>query len=239
MNLLSIEKLSVAYGDVQVLWDVDFHVAPGEIVALVGANGAGKTTLLRTVAGLIPSKSGSVVFDGLDMTQVPAERRLQRGLALVPEGRRLFSGMTVELNLRLGAFLRDTQEEIAADLQRMYDYFPKLGELRHRVAGHLSGGEQQMCAVARALMSRPRLLLVDEMSLGLAPVIVDRLAQVLVQINQAFDVGIVVVEQDVELALQMAQRAHVLEIGRIVLSGSSKNLLSHGDIQRAYLGEMA
>ncbi|GAA5235017.1 ABC transporter ATP-binding protein [Verticiella sediminum] len=238
MSFLSIENLNTFYGDTQVLWDIDMTVGPGELVALVGANGAGKTTLLRTLTGLLAARSGRILFKGEDLTALPPEQRLSRGVAMVPEGRRLFAGLTVEQNLRLGAYLRRDHADIAFDLQRIYEYFPRLGELRRRVSGHLSGGEQQMCAVGRALMGRPQLLLVDEMSLGLAPVIVDRLAEVLIGINKAFETAIVVVEQDVELALEMASRAYALETGRVVMHGPAEELLNQGDIQAAYLGHI-
>ncbi len=238
MSLLKVSGLNVSYGETQVLWDVDVEVGAGEMVALVGANGAGKTTLLRTITGLVGPTSGAITLNGRDLSPLPAELRLTAGVALVPEGRRLFAGMTVEQNLRLGAHLQRDSKQVSQDLVRMYDYFPKLAELRGRIAGNLSGGEQQMCAVGRALMSRPKLLLVDEMSLGLAPVIVERLAEVLAGINKNFDVAILLVEQDVELALEMTTRAYVLETGRLALQGSSSDLLNHGQIQQAYLGHI-
>lgn len=236
--MLSIEKLSVAYGDSRVLWDVDFKVEAKEVVALVGANGAGKTTLLKTIAGLLKPSEGRLIYEGEDVSALPAERRLARGIALVPEGRRLFAGMTVAQNLSVGAYLRRDNAGVQSDMRRVFDYFPRLGEMRSRVAGHLSGGEQQMCAIGRALMARPRLLLVDEMSLGLAPVIVDRLAEVLLEINRSFNVAVVVVEQDVELALEMSTRAYVLETGRMVLQGESTQMLDNDAIQKAFLGHV-
>lgn len=236
MNLLEVRKLVVRYGDSQVLWDVDLDIAPGTITALVGANGAGKTTLLKALTGLVSPAAGEATFNGRPLFTLAAEDRPGAGLALVPEGRRLFAGLTVLENLRLGAYSRRERGAIAADLDRVFAHFPDLVEIRDRLAGNLSGGQQQMCAIGRGLMSRPRLLLVDEMSLGLAPVIVDRLAETLAAVNAEEGLAILLVEQDVELAFDIATFAYVLESGRIVASGRSAVLRERSDIREAFLG---
>jgi branched-chain amino acid transport system ATP-binding protein len=239
VTLLAVTGLDVRYGDTQVLWSVDLAVAAGKIVALVGANGAGKTTLLRTIAGLVPASRGNVRLDGRDITGMMAEHRVRAGIALVPEGRRLFAGLSVIENLRLGAHLRRDGAETRRDLDRVFGFFPELAALRDRTAGTLSGGEQQMCAIGRALMSAPRLLLVDEMSLGLAPLIVERLAAVLAEINDAFGLTILLVEQDVELALEIADRGYILDRGAIVGEGPAAELRQRIDIREAYMGVAA
>jgi len=236
MTLLSVEGLDVRYGDIQVLWQADLAVAEAEIVALVGANGAGKTTLLRTIAGLNTPSAGRISLRGRDITAVSAEERVGLGIALVPEGRRLFAGLSTFENLRIGAFLQSDHRASRRALDRVLAHFPELVPLEHRLAGTLSGGEQQMCAIGRALMSAPRLLLVDEMSLGLAPVIVERCGKVLADINRAEGITILLVEQDIELALEIAQRGYILDTGVMKAEGPSAELLASVDVRAAYLG---
>jgi branched-chain amino acid transport system ATP-binding protein len=236
--VLEVEDLHAAYGDVQVLSGVGFKVAPGEIVALVGPNGAGKTTLLRTIAGLHPVRRGSVMWGGRAIHREAAHRIVEQGIALVPEGRRLFSRMTVEENLLIGAFAPRALAARAEGLERALTIFPRLAERRRQLAGTLSGGEQQMVAIGRALMSRPRLLLLDEPSLGLAPRVVDGILKVLGQIRQEH-VGVFLVEQNVRAALALSDRGYVLEGGRISGSGSGRALLDDPHVRRAYLGPLA
>lgn len=233
--MLHVQQLNVAYGDVQVLWDVNLAVYPGEIVALVGANGAGKSTLLATLSGLLPPLSGSIVWDGQPITGHPAHELVAVGIAHVPEGRRLFPALSVQENLRLGAFLRRDRAAIDADLAHVLDLFPRLKERLNTLAGKLSGGEQQMVALGRGLMARPRLLLVDELSLGLAPVIVEQLIAILNTVNQE-GVTVLVVEQDVQLALEQAHYGYVLETGQVVRQGDGATLLTDPTIQQAFLG---
>jgi branched-chain amino acid transport system ATP-binding protein len=236
MSLLSVNQLVVGYGDSQVLIGVDFELQQGEIVALVGANGAGKTTLLRTLTGLVEPRSGAVSFAGKPILTVPPYERARLGLAMVPEGRRLFQGLTVRQNLELGSRAAPDQSNKAADVEFVFGLFPELVRLQSRLSGLLSGGEQQMCAIGRALMARPKMLLIDEMSLGLAPVIVERIAGVIRTINQDRGVSILLVEQDVGLALEIASRGYVLDSGRIIIDGKSEDLLRRDDIRSAYLG---
>jgi len=235
MSLLRVQGLDVFYGESQVLWGLDLEIGTGDLVALVGANGAGKTTLLKTMTGLLRPRSGTLLFDGKPLP-AGAEDRVRRGIAMVPEGRRLFAGLSIVENLRLGAYVRHDRAAVERDLERVFSFFPELAEMRDRLAGDLSGGQQQMCAIGRALMSAPRLLLVDEMSLGLAPVVVDRLAGTLRDINRTDGLTILVVEQDVELALEMSDRAYILETGRMVASGPSGALRERADIRAAFLG---
>jgi branched-chain amino acid transport system ATP-binding protein len=233
--MLEVRGLGAGYGELQVLWGVDLEVRRGEWVSLVGSVGAGKTTLIHTLAGLLPARTGGVVLDGHDLTSVRAEARVGMGMSLAPEGRRLYAGMTVAENLRMGAHTVRNRREVAGRLQRMYEMFPRLAERHRQQAGTLSGGEQQMCAIARALMSEPRLLIIDELSLGLAPVIVDDLLQTLVDIRSA-GTTLLVVEQDVETALSYADRAYVLRQGRVVRSGTGQELLHDPGLRREYLG---
>jgi branched-chain amino acid transport system ATP-binding protein len=236
MSLLTVDKLVVSYGDSQVLVDVGFELQEGEIVALVGANGAGKTTLLRTLTGLVQPRSGSVVLAGRQILPVPPYERARLGLAMVPEGRRLFQGLTVRQNLELGSRAAPDQSHKAEDVEFVFALFPELVRLQGRLSGLLSGGEQQMCAIGRALMARPKMLLIDEMSLGLAPVVVERIAGVIRTINRDRGVSILLVEQDVGLALEIATRGYVLNTGRIIIDGPSEQLLLRDDIRTAYLG---
>ena len=235
-TLLAVRGLAVKYGDSQALWDVDLDMAAGTITALVGANGAGKTTLLKTLTGLLAPAAGAATFDGQPLFGIATEDRPAAGLAMVPEGRRLFAGLSILENLRLGAYARRDKAAAQQELDRVFGYFPELAEIRDRLAGNLSGGQQQMCAIGRALMSRPKLLLVDEMSLGLAPVIVDRLAATLAKINAEEGITMLLVEQDVELAFDVAASAYVLETGRIVAAGPSAVLRERDDIRDAFLG---
>ncbi len=238
--LLSIRNLATGYGDNQVLWDISLEVLPGELVALVGANGAGKTTLLTTISRLLPVWRGSITFAGREVSRTSAERVVSLGLAQVPQGRRLFAALTVEENLRLGAYTRRAKSAraIADDLDRVLTFLPKLGERRKQLAGSLSGGEQQMCAIGRGLMARPELLLIDELSLGLAPNIVDDMLTTLDTIHRQEKLSILLVEQDVQIALERADRGYVIENGRIVLSGSATMLLHSPQVRTAYLGEI-
>ena len=232
--MLEVRGLSAGYAGVTVLWDIDLDVGAGEIVALVGANGAGKTTLLRAVSGMLPPRTGQVRVDGADVTGVPAERVARLGVAHVPEGRRLFPGLSVRENLLVGAHHRG-RVDLSADLDRVFTLFPVLAERAGQVAGRLSGGEQQMCALGRGLMGRPRLLLIDELSLGLAPRLVDELLARLPGLA-AEGTAIVLVEQDVEAALTVAARGYVLETGRVVASGPGSDLLADPRLREAYLG---
>ncbi len=234
-NILEVEHLDVAYGDVQVLWDISLNIEQGEFVALIGANGAGKTTLINTLTGLLKPMAGRILFEGKDVSRVPAWDRVGIGIVQLPEGRKLFHGLTTEQNLRLGAFLRSGRE-VNRDLEWVLELFPELGGRRSQLAGSLSGGEQQMAAIGRALMSKPKLLFIDELSLGLAPVVVDRLADVLARLHRETSLTIFLVEQDVEVALRMSQRGYCMETGRIQLHGSSQELLASDEVRKAYLG---
>jgi branched-chain amino acid transport system ATP-binding protein len=234
--LLEVDGLDVGYGAVPVLWGVGLRVSPGEVVALVGSNGAGKTTLLRALSGTVPATRGRIAFRGEDVTGEPSHRRVARGLAHVPEGRQLFAGMTVRENLVMGAYRRaESRTALAADLDGVFRLFPVLRERQHQLAGTLSGGEQQMCAIGRGLMARPALLLIDELSLGLAPVVVDRLVEAVREIN-AIGTTVLLVEQDVVTALEIATRAYVIANGRIVLDGESRAVLDSDLVREAYLG---
>jgi branched-chain amino acid transport system ATP-binding protein len=233
--MLEVRGIGSGYAALQVLWDVDLRVERGEWVALVGAAGAGKTTLLRTIAGVLEPVAGEVHFDGTDFAEVPAHQRVKRGLSLVPEGRRLFRGMTVAENLAAGAYVVHDRGTVAERLARVHELFPVLAERADQQVGTLSGGEQQMCAIGRALMAGPQLLLVDELSLGLAPVVVDTLLAALVRIR-AEGTTLLIVEQDVETSLAYADRGYVLRQGRIVASGPSRQLLDDPGFLREYLG---
>lgn len=233
--LLSIQNLSAGYGLVPVLEAINLEIHPSEFVALVGSNGAGKTTLLRALSGLIPMSSGLVQFKGQTLTHRTPDAIFRQGIVQVPEGRELFPRMSVQDNLLMGAYRRKDMTAIREDLNHIYTLFPRMGERRRQLAGSMSGGEQQMCAMARAMMARPVLLMVDEMSLGLAPIIVDQLMDTLSDIRQQ-GVTILLVEQDIHLALSAADRAYVLETGRIVREGVARELIEDPELQRAYLG---
>jgi branched-chain amino acid transport system ATP-binding protein len=234
--LLAVEGLDAGYGDVQILWGVSLAVASGEAVALIGSNGAGKTTLLRALSGTVPTRGGRVLFKGQEITGLSPDRRVALGLAHVPEGRQVFNGMTVRENLMMGAYTRrDGRAEVQADLGRVLGLFPVLAERRDQLAGTLSGGEQQMVAIGRGLMGRPELLLIDELSLGLAPVVVERLVEAVREVHRA-GTTILLVEQDVQTALEMAGRAYVIANGRVAMQGASAELLRSPEIREAYLG---
>jgi branched-chain amino acid transport system ATP-binding protein len=234
-RLLELQGIDAGYKGLQILWDINLVVRPGEWLALLGANGAGKSTLLKTIAGLIKPFTGELRYSGNTLNEIPVHERVRLGISLVPEGRRLFTGMTVKENLLMGAFLYNDRNLIMEQLDKIYALFPVLKEREKQVVGTLSGGEQQMCAIGRGLMSRPKLLLVDELSLGLAPVVVDHLLETLLSIKQA-GVTLMVVEQDVYGALMYADRGYVLQEGRIINSGESRQLLSDPEIQKGYLG---
>jgi branched-chain amino acid transport system ATP-binding protein len=233
--LLDVRNLSAGYGDIVVLREIGLSVAEREIVALIGANGAGKTTLLRALSGLIPTHGGEVRFNGEAVSGLRADEIVRRRLAHVPEGRRLFFDMSVEQNLLLGATARANRGAVRSDLERVYTLFPRLRERRSQVAGSMSGGEQQMCAIGRGMMSAPRLLMVDELSLGLAPVLVEQIMAALVALRDE-GMAVLIVEQDVELALEAADRGYVLETGRVAASGPAAELRGDRRIQEAYLG---
>ena len=230
----AVTNLSAGYGDTRILWDVSLEVGDGEIVALIGSNGAGKSTLLGAISGLVDLWSGSVRFGERELAGLPPDQIVSAGVVQVPQGRRLFGSLTVRENLLMGAYLR-TDSEVEADLEHVLGLLPRLRERYGYLAGRLSGGEQQMVAIARGLMARPKILLIDEMSLGLAPLLVDQLLEIMQQIH-ATGVAICMVEQDVQTALEFAQRAYVLETGRITLSGASGALLDDPQVKKAYLG---
>jgi branched-chain amino acid transport system ATP-binding protein len=232
---LLVSHLQAGYGDVQVLWDISLEVKPGELVCLIGSNGAGKTTFLRCVSGIVKATAGTIAIDGRDMTNAPPAELVKAGVAHVPEGRRLFSAMSVRDNLLMGAFLRDDKDAIAADLERVYAMFPILADRRRQDAGTLSGGEQQMCAIGRGLMAAPSLLMIDELSLGLAPRAVELLIERLRDINRS-GVAILLVEQDIMNALEIADRGYVVNRGQVSMTGASSDLLADPAIREAYMG---
>ncbi len=234
--MLEVRALDVSYGDAPALWGISMTVGAGELVAVVGPNGAGKTTMINSVARILPSRGGSIWLDGVDVTGLPSQEMCERGVALIPEGRRLFVGMTVEENLEMGCYRPAARVHRLQGMERVYEIFPILKERRRQIAGTLSGGQQQMLAVGRALMARPKLLLVDEPSLGLSPLITEQLFEVLKKIH-ADGMSMLLIEQNVGLALEIAQRAYVLEGGRIVSEGKPKELLATRHIREAYLGE--
>ncbi len=235
-TVLSVKDLRVHYGAIEALRGVSLEVPEKQVVALIGANGAGKTTTLRAITRMVRASGGSVTFQGTDLTRLPMHQIVARGLAHAPEGRGIFLNLTTRENLDLGAFLRTDADGIAADREKCFTLFPILRERASQVAGTLSGGEQQMLSVARALMSRPKLLLLDEPSLGLAPQIVERIFSVLREVNQQ-GVALLLVEQNANKALQLAHRAYVLETGEVVMQGTGKELLASAAVRRAYLGE--
>ncbi|AYV27221.1 ABC transporter ATP-binding protein [Streptomyces sp. CJ_13] len=234
--LLKVEDLKVAYGKIEAVKGISFEVNEGEIVCLVGTNGAGKTTTLRTLSGLLKPAGGTITFDGKPLAQVPAHKIVSLGLAHSPEGRHIFPRLTITENLQLGAFLRTDKEGIEKDVQRAYEMFPILGERRKQAAGTLSGGEQQMLAMGRALMSRPKLLMLDEPSMGLSPLMMQKIMATIAELK-ATGTTILLVEQNAQAALSLADQAHVMEIGKIVLSGTGQDLLHNEDVRKAYLGE--
>jgi branched-chain amino acid transport system ATP-binding protein len=235
MNLLEVENLKVSYGGIQAIKGISLTIAQGELVTLIGSNGAGKTTTLKALAGLLHPTSGKLRYQDKSLLHIPAHQRVVDGIALVPEGRGIFARLTVEENLLMGAYVRSDKAEIASDLECQYALFPHLAERRSQLAGTLSGGEQQMVAMARALMSHPKLLMLDEPSMGLAPLMVEKIFETIRDIS-AQDVTILLVEQNAKLALEAAQRGYVLESGAITLSGAASELLGSDAVQRAYLG---
>lgn len=233
--MLEVKGLNVFYGNIHALKDVSFNVNKGEIVTLIGANGAGKTTILHTVSGLIQPKEGSISLRGVKINGLSADKMLGHKMVHVPEGRRIFAEMTVKENLELGAYTRKDKKGIKDDIEEMYTRFPKLKERRKQLAGTMSGGEQQMLAIARGLMSRPEILLLDEPSMGLAPMLVQEIFDIIVEINKN-GTTVVLVEQNAAMALKIADRAYVLETGNIINEGPAKDLLDNEDVRRAYLG---
>ena len=232
--ILKVSDINVYYGAIHAIKGVSFEVNPGEVVTLIGANGAGKSTTLQTVSGLLHSRTGSIEFLGENLMGVPAHKVVAKGLAQVPEGRRVFLQMTVEENLEMGAYTR-SGGDIDADLEKVYAYFPRLMERRRQIAGTLSGGEQQMLAMGRALMSRPKLLMLDEPSMGLAPILVEQIFKIIQTLHEA-GTTILLVEQNAQAALSIADRGYVLETGKIVTSGTGTELLASPEIKKAYLG---
>jgi len=235
-TILNVSRLCSGYGELPVLQDVDLQVQRGEIVAVVGANGAGKTTLLLTISGHLRAQSGSVTFNGEDVSAQPAHAAVGRGLVMVPESGRLFPFMTVLENLELGAFHDKARAHMKANLQEVMEYFPILADRRSQLAGRLSGGERQMCALARAMMGMPRLLMLDEPSLGLAPIMVDRVFELVNNLVAKKGLSVLLVEQNVRNALQMCQRGYVIEHGQLLKTGSGQELLRDPDVQRSYMG---
>ncbi len=233
-TILKVKDINVYYGAIHAIRDVSFEVNEGEIVTLIGANGAGKSTTLQTVSGLLRSKTGSVEFLGENIAKVPAHKIVERGLAHVPEGRRIFLQMSVEDNLDMGAFTAESST-VAGNLEMIYEQFPRLKERRKQVAGTLSGGEQQMLAMGRALMSNPKLLMLDEPSMGLAPILVEQIFDIIQQLNKG-GTTILLVEQNAQMALSIAHHAYVLETGRVILSGTGDELLTSEQVKKAYLG---
>jgi len=236
--MLEVSDLHVYYGAIHALQGISLQVGEGEIVTLIGANGAGKSTTLRALSGLIRPRAGKVVFRNEDITRKPAHEIVKLGLVQAPEGRRIFANLTVAENLEMGAYTRSDRKEIEASLERVFQSFPRLKERYHQMAGTLSGGEQQMLAIGRALMSRPTMLLLDEPSMGLSPILVDEIFAIIQEINQQ-GTTVLLVEQNAYMALSIANRAYVLETGRIVLSGTAQELREHPQVRAAYLGDVA
>ena len=233
--MLKVEDINVYYGAIHAIKGISLEVNAGEIVALIGSNGAGKSTTLRTISGLMKPKTGRIMYDGEDITGVPAHKIVGKGLCQVPEGRHVFANMTVMENLELGAYLRTDKEGIAKDMEMVFEKFPRLLERKDQLSGTLSGGEQQMLAMARALMSRPKLLLLDEPSMGLAPLLIKEIFNIIKEIN-ASGTTVLLVEQNANMALSIADKAYVLETGRITLSGTAAELASSEEVRKAYLG---
>lgn len=236
MAMLEVKDLEVYYGMIQAIKGISFEVNQGEVIALIGANGAGKTTTLQTITGMIPSKKGSITFNGVDITKVPGHKIVPMGMAHVPEGRRVFAQLSVLDNLKLGAYTRSDQKEIQESIQMVYRHFPRLEERKNQMAGTLSGGEQQMLAMGRALMSKPSIVLMDEPSMGLSPIFVTEIFSIIQEISKE-GTTVLLVEQNAKKALSIADRGYVLETGKIVLSGDAKDLMNDESIKKAYLGE--
>ncbi|HJC38364.1 MAG TPA: ABC transporter ATP-binding protein [Candidatus Mediterraneibacter faecigallinarum] len=236
MAMLEVKDLEVYYGVIQAIKGVSFQVNQGEVIALIGANGAGKTTILHTVTGLLSPKRGSVVFEGKEITKVPAHKIVSMGMAHVPEGRRVFAELSVYENLKMGAYTRKDKKEIEESLANVYKRFPRLEERKNQMAGTLSGGEQQMLAMGRALMSKPKIILMDEPSMGLSPIMVNEIFDIIRAVSES-GTTVLLVEQNAKKALSIADRAYVLETGNIVLEGKAEDLLENDSIKKAYLGE--
>ncbi len=236
MAMLEIKDLEVYYGVIKAIKGVSFEVNEGEVIALIGANGAGKTTILHTITGLLEAKKGSVLFDGKDITRVPAHKIVSMGMAHVPEGRRVFANLSVLQNLKMGAYTRKDKNEIEDTLQTVYKRFPRLEERQNQLAGTLSGGEQQMLAMGRALMSHPRIILMDEPSMGLSPILVNEIFDIIKKVSSS-GTTVLLVEQNAKKALSISNRAYVLGTGNIVLEGKAEDLLNNDSIKKAYLGE--
>jgi len=236
MSMLEVKDLQVYYGVIQALKGISFRVEKGEVIALIGANGAGKTTTLQTLTGIIPAKAGSIVFEGKDLTKTPAHKIVEMGMAHVPEGRRVFADMSVYENLLMGAYTRKDKDEIRETLEMVYSRFPRLEERKNQLAGTLSGGEQQMLAMGRALMSHPKVMVLDEPSMGLSPIYVNEIFDIIQQINKD-GTTVLLVEQNAKKALSIANKAYVLETGTIALSGDAKELMNNDRVKKAYLSE--
>ncbi|RLC17752.1 MAG: branched-chain amino acid ABC transporter ATP-binding protein [Deltaproteobacteria bacterium] len=234
--MLKLKDVHTYYGNIHALKGIDLEVTEGEVISLIGANGAGKSTTLMTTCGIVPAKRGSIVFKGQDITHMPADNIVKLGICQVPEGRRIFPYLTVDENLDMGAFLRNDKDKIKEDFEYVYSLFPILADRKNQAGGTLSGGEQQMLAISRALMSRPKVLLLDEPSLGLAPIIVKQIFTIIKKINEEQKTTIFIVEQNANLALKAADRGYVMENGVITMTDTGKNLLSNEDIKKAYLG---
>lgn len=236
MAMLEVKNLEVNYGVIKAIKGISFEVNEGEVIALIGANGAGKTTILHTVTGLIPSRAGQIIFEGKDITKMPGHKLVSMGIAHVPEGRRVFSQLSVYQNLKMGAYTRSDKKEIENTLQNIYKRFPRLEERKNQLAGTLSGGEQQMLAMGRALMSKPRIILMDEPSMGLSPIYVNEIFDIIHEVS-ASGTTVLLVEQNAKKALSIADRAYVLETGKISLSGDAEVLMHDDKVRKAYLGE--
>lgn len=236
MAMLEIKDLEVYYGVIQAIKGISFQVNEGEVIALIGANGAGKTTTLHAITGLVPVKSGEILFEGKNVAKIPGHKIVSMGMAHVPEGRRVFAQLSVYQNLKMGAYTRKDKDEIARNLEMVYKRFPRLKERRNQMAGTLSGGEQQMLAMGRALMSHPKLILMDEPSMGLSPIYVNEIFDIIQKIN-GDGTTVLLVEQNAKKALSIADRAYVLETGNIVLSGDAKELMDNDQVKKAYLSE--
>lgn len=235
MSLLEVKDLVVSYGGIEALKGISFSVDEGQIVTLIGANGAGKSTTLRAITGIVPVKSGTILYNGEDITGMDTQKVVERGIALVPEGRRVFANLTVLENLKIGAYLRKDTAQIQKDIEYIYKLFPRLEERSWQLAGTLSGGEQQMLAIGRALMCKPKMLLLDEPSMGLSPLLVQEIFSIIHDVNQS-GVTILLVEQNAKMALEIANRAYVLETGSIVMSGDAHELANNDQVRKAYLG---
>ena len=236
MDILDVNDLNVYYGGIHAIKNISVKIKKGEIVSLIGANGAGKTSTLHAISGLVPIKSGEISLNGENVTNIEAHKLVSLGMAHVPEGRRIFTELTVLENLEMGAYTRNDTEQIKEDINHMFTLFPRLAERKKQLAGTMSGGEQQMLAMARALMSSPSLLLLDEPSMGLAPLLVQEIFNIIERVNKEENVTVLLVEQNANMALSIADRGYVLETGKIILEGTGKELLSNPEIKKAYLG---